>query len=138
MHGDAELYPVASATTIRVRNGKMLTMDGPFAETKEQRGGYYFTDVPNLDEAPTWAAKIPSAANGSIEVRPPAPHESYCTHMMLASAVRAKIVHAKKIAKAKTHMKITQRMRFLSELVLPMLLFIWCSTKVIPSPKMTH
>lgn len=138
MHVGAELYPVASTTTIRVRNGKMLTTDGPFAETKEQLGGYYLTDVPSLDEAPTWAAKIPSAANGSIEVRPPAPHESYCTHMMLASAVRAKIVHAKKIAKAKTHMKITQRMRFLSELVLPMLLLIWCSMRVIPSPKMTH
>ncbi len=80
----------------------MLATDGPFAETKEPLGGYYLTGTPSLDEAPTWATKIPSAANGSIEVRPPTPHESYCTHMVLASAVRGKIVHAKKIAKAKS------------------------------------
>jgi hypothetical protein len=70
MVGGGELQPVVSATTIRVRNGKALTTDGPFAETKEQLGGYYLIDVPNLDEALKWAAKIPSAANGSIEVRP--------------------------------------------------------------------
>lgn len=73
MVGGAELQPVASATTIRVRNGKALTTDGPFAETKEQLGGYYLIDVPSLDEALKWAAKIPSAVSGSIEVRPLAP-----------------------------------------------------------------
>jgi hypothetical protein len=73
MQGGAELLPVSSATTMRVRNGKALTTDGPFAETKEQLGGYYLIDVPNLDEALKWAAKIPSALDGSVEVRPLAP-----------------------------------------------------------------
>ncbi|MBK9605171.1 MAG: hypothetical protein IPO58_01590 [Betaproteobacteria bacterium] len=51
-------------------NGKVATTDGPFAETKEQLGGYYIIEVPDLDEAIKWASRIPSAANGSIEVRP--------------------------------------------------------------------
>lgn len=68
--GGSELEPVSTATTVRVRNGKVLTTDGPFAETKEQLGGYYLIDVPNLDDAIAWAAKIPSAVQGSIEVRP--------------------------------------------------------------------
>ena len=59
-----------TASTVRVRNGKTLTTDGPFAETKEQLGGYYLIDVPNLDEAIKWAAKIPSAAFGSVESGP--------------------------------------------------------------------
>lgn len=66
----ARLQPVSSATTVRVRNGQRLLSDGPFAETKEQMGGYYLINVPNLDEALAWAAKIPSAAYGSVEVRP--------------------------------------------------------------------
>jgi hypothetical protein len=70
MRGGSELAPVHTASTVRVRNGKTLTADGPFAETKEQLGGYYLIDVPNLDEAIKWAAKIPSAAWGSIEIRP--------------------------------------------------------------------
>jgi hypothetical protein len=53
-----------------VRNGKTVTTDGPFAETKEQLGGYYLIDVPNLDDAVHWAARCPSAMGGSIEVRP--------------------------------------------------------------------
>ncbi|MCB9892305.1 MAG: YciI family protein [Planctomycetes bacterium] len=64
------LKPIATATTVRVRDGKALTTDGPFAETKECLGGYYLIDVPNLDEAMKWAAKIPTAAYGSIEIRP--------------------------------------------------------------------
>lgn len=68
--GGSELAPISTATTVRVRNGKTLTTDGPFAETKEQLGGYYLIDVPNLDEAIKWAAKIPSALTGSIEIRP--------------------------------------------------------------------
>ena len=59
-----------TATTVRVRSGKTLTTDGPFAETKEQLGGYYLIDVKNLDEAIQWAAKIPSAKLGCVEVRP--------------------------------------------------------------------
>ncbi len=70
LRGGSELAPISTATTVRVRNGKALTTDGPFAETKEQLGGYYLIDVPNLDEAIKWAAKIPSAVTGSIEIRP--------------------------------------------------------------------
>ena len=73
------LRPVATATTVRVRDGKTLTTDGPFAETKEQFGGYYLIDVPSLDEALAWAAKIPSARIGSIEVRPIWEMEDYET-----------------------------------------------------------
>jgi len=66
----ARLRPVATATTVRVRNGKTLTTDGPFAETKEQLGGYYLIDVRDLDDAIRWASKIPSAKLGCVEVRP--------------------------------------------------------------------
>ena len=64
------LSSVADATTVRVRDGKMLTTDGPFAETHEQLGGYYVLDCKDLDEAISWAAKIPTAQYGSIEIRP--------------------------------------------------------------------
>jgi hypothetical protein len=67
--GDA-LQPVTAATTVRVKNGKTETMDGPFAETKEQLGGYYILDCANLDDAIKYAAMIPHAAMGSVEVRP--------------------------------------------------------------------
>jgi len=67
--GDA-LLPTATATTVRVRDGKTMTTDGPFAETKEQLGGFYILDCKDLDEAIAWAAKIPDARRGSIEVRP--------------------------------------------------------------------
>ncbi len=68
--GSDRLQPTTTATTVRVRNGQTLTTDGPFAETKEQFGGYYEIEVADLDEAIAWAAKIPSAKMGSIEVRP--------------------------------------------------------------------
>jgi hypothetical protein len=64
------LKPTATATTVRVRNGKRLTTDGPFAETKEQLGGFYLVDAADLDAAIAMAAKIPAARFGSIEVRP--------------------------------------------------------------------
>ena len=64
------LQPVDTATTVRVRNGKVTITDGPFAETKEQLAGFYLVDAPNLDEAIQIAAKIPPAREGSIEVRP--------------------------------------------------------------------
>ena len=64
------LSSVADATTVRVRDGKKLIIDGPFAETHEQLGGYFVLECKDLDEAITWAAKIPSAIYGSIEVRP--------------------------------------------------------------------
>jgi hypothetical protein len=68
--GGNRLAPIASATTVRVRDGKRVTTDGPFAETKEQLGGYYLIDANDLDEAIALAAKIPAARVGSIEVRP--------------------------------------------------------------------
>jgi hypothetical protein len=75
-----QLQSSGTATLVRVRDGETLTTDGPFAETKEQLGGYYLIDVESLDEAIEWAAKIPSAAKGAIEVRPvvqfPAPVEA--------------------------------------------------------------
>jgi hypothetical protein len=64
------LVPTSSATTVRVRDGQTLVTDGPFAETKEQLGGYYIVDCANLDEAIALAAKIPGAKVGSLEVRP--------------------------------------------------------------------
>ena len=64
------LHPVSAATTVRVRDGKTLTTDGPFAETKEQLGGFYLFNCKNLDEAIEYAARIPGAKNGSIEIRP--------------------------------------------------------------------
>jgi hypothetical protein len=64
------LQPTDSATTVQVRNGKTVTTDGPFAETKEQLGGYYIVDAKNLDEAISIAARIPGARHGSVEVRP--------------------------------------------------------------------
>jgi hypothetical protein len=70
MVGGEALDPTTAATTVRVKNGEVVTTDGPFAETKEQIGGYYVIDVDNLDDAIKWAAKIPHASKGSIEVRP--------------------------------------------------------------------
>lgn len=67
--GDA-LEPTDTATTVRVRDGETLLSDGPFAETKENLGGYYLVDVPDLDAALAWAAKIPNVGYGSVEVRP--------------------------------------------------------------------
>jgi hypothetical protein len=64
------LQSTATATTVRVRNGKTVTTDGPYAETKEQLGGYYLLKCKNLDEAIEFAALIPGAKHGSIEVRP--------------------------------------------------------------------
>jgi hypothetical protein len=68
--GGAPLEPASTATTVRVRNGKTTVTDGPFAETKEQLGGYYIVEAKDLDEAISIAARIPGAKYGSIEVRP--------------------------------------------------------------------
>jgi hypothetical protein len=70
LKGGSELKPVSTATTVRVRGGKVLTTDGPFAETKEQLGGYYLLEVPDLDAAVRWAGKCPGAKHGTCEVRP--------------------------------------------------------------------
>ncbi len=68
--GGNALQPTSSATTVRVRDGKRMTTDGPFAETKEQLGGFYLVEAADLNEALNIAAKIPGARFGSIEVRP--------------------------------------------------------------------
>ncbi|HET9119317.1 MAG TPA: YciI family protein [Solirubrobacterales bacterium] len=64
------LYPTQTATTVQVREGERSVTDGPFAETKEQLGGFYVLDCKDLDEAIEWAAKIPGAQVGSVEIRP--------------------------------------------------------------------
>ncbi len=68
--GGNELDSVATATTVRVRNDETLVTDGPFVESKEVLGGYYVFECESIDEACTWAAKIPAAKHGAIEVRP--------------------------------------------------------------------
>ena len=64
------LQPSTAASTVRVADGKTKVLDGPYAETKEQLGGYYLIDVPDLDAALSWAARCPGASHGTIEVRP--------------------------------------------------------------------
>ena len=64
------LQPVATATTVRIREGKRLVTDGPFAETREQLGGFYLVDAANLDQAISIASKIPGARRGTVEIRP--------------------------------------------------------------------
>lgn len=68
------LQPVSTATTVRVKNGKTLTTDGPFAETREQLGGFYVVEAKDLDEAVALAAAIPASRTGSVEVRPIMPY----------------------------------------------------------------
>ncbi len=68
--GGNPLEPATTATTVRVRNGKTTVTDGPFAETKEQLGGYYLVEAKDIDEAISIAARIPGSKHGSIEVRP--------------------------------------------------------------------
>jgi hypothetical protein len=70
MKGGDALQPTQTATTVRVRDGKTLTTDGPFAETKEALGGYYIFEAKDLDEAIEWAARLPGSWWGSVEVRP--------------------------------------------------------------------
>ena len=68
--GGERLRPTSDATTVRVQAGKNQVLDGPYADTKEQLGGYYLIDVPDLDAALSWAARCPGASQGVIEVRP--------------------------------------------------------------------
>jgi hypothetical protein len=70
LSGGAALQPTGTATTVRVRGGKTMITDGPFAETKEQLAGFYILDCKDLDEAVELAGKIPDVASGSIEIRP--------------------------------------------------------------------
>lgn len=75
LRGGNELDRISKAKTVRVREGKRSVLDGPFAETKEQLGGYYLVEAKDVEEALALAARIPSARWGSIEVRPIIPHE---------------------------------------------------------------
>ena len=68
--GGEALQPISTATCVRVKNGKTVSTDGPFAETREQLGGYYLVEAKDLDEAIAMAARIPGAHTGSVEVRP--------------------------------------------------------------------
>ncbi len=68
--GSAPLHSVTTATSVQVRNGKKLVTDGPFAETREQLGGYYLIDAKNLDEAIAIAERVPAARKGTVEIRP--------------------------------------------------------------------
>ena len=70
MAGGAGLQPPQQATTIRHQDGTQRVQDGPYAEAKEQLGGYYVIDVPDLDQALAWAARCPAASTGAVEVRP--------------------------------------------------------------------
>jgi hypothetical protein len=70
IRGGAALYPTATSTSVRLQGGEVVTSDGPFAETKEVLTGFYLLEVADLDEAVRWAAKIPSARTGTVEVRP--------------------------------------------------------------------
>ncbi|MES2716570.1 MAG: YciI family protein [Pseudomonadota bacterium] len=68
--GGERLRPTADATSVRIRNGKTELLNGPYADTREQLGGYFMVEVPDLDAALLWAARCPSASHGTIEVRP--------------------------------------------------------------------
>jgi len=68
--GSNRLRPASTATTVRIANGKSQVLDGPYADTKEQLGGYYLIDVPDLDAALAWASRCPGASHGIVEVRP--------------------------------------------------------------------
>lgn len=68
--GSNRLQPTSTATTVRITNGKSQVLDGPYVDTKEQLGGYFLIDVPDLDSAISWAARCPAAGHGVVEVRP--------------------------------------------------------------------
>ena len=68
--GSNRLQPISTATTVRLVDGNSQVLDGPFVDSKEQLGGYYLIDVPDLDAALSWAARCPGASHGTIEVRP--------------------------------------------------------------------
>jgi hypothetical protein len=70
LKGSNRLQPVSTATTVRLANGKPQVLDGPYVDSKEQIGGYYLIDVPDLDAAISWAARCPGASHGVLEVRP--------------------------------------------------------------------
>ena len=87
--GGEGLQPSSTATTVRVRDNETLTTDGPFAETREQLGGYYLLDCKDLDDAIGWASRIPDARHGAVEVRPVMDYEAMRSGDTGAAASRA-------------------------------------------------
>ena len=87
--GGEGLQSTSTATTVRVRDGEPLLTDGPFAETREQLAGFYLIDCGDLDEAVRWAAKIPGAARGSVEVRPVIDYEGRRTRALAGDGAAA-------------------------------------------------
>jgi hypothetical protein len=77
LRGKNRLRPTTAATTVRVKSGKTEVLNGPYAETREQLGGYYLIDVKDLDTALSWAAKCPGASHGIVEVRPVWPRSEF-------------------------------------------------------------
>ncbi len=75
MAGGERLRPTTTATTVRVSGGRTEVLDGPYADTKEQLGGYYLIEAPDLDQAIAWAARCPAASHGTVELRPVWPME---------------------------------------------------------------
>lgn len=75
--GGERLKPTSTATTVRIADGKTNVLDGPYADTKEQLGGYYMINVPDMDAAISWAARCPGASAGTMEVRPIWPMDNY-------------------------------------------------------------
>jgi len=73
--GSNRLQPISTATTVRIADGKPQILDGPYADTKEQLGGYFMIEAPSLDAALSWAARCPAASHGAVEVRPIWPSE---------------------------------------------------------------
>jgi hypothetical protein len=86
MKGGEGLDPTNTATTVRVRDGERMLTDGPFAETREALGGFYLVEVEDLDAAIEWAAKIPGASTGSVEVRPVMDYEAFAARVAAAQA----------------------------------------------------
>jgi len=77
LRGSNRLRPTHAATTVRVKSGKTEVLNGPYAETREQLGGYYLVDVPDLDAALSWASRCPGASHGVVEVRPVWPRSEF-------------------------------------------------------------
>lgn len=88
--GTNRLQPTTTATTIRIVEGKTHVLDGPYADSKEQLGGYYLIDVPDLDTALSWAARCPTASHGQVELRPVWPMSNYAVGEPLANPSAAR------------------------------------------------
>jgi hypothetical protein len=86
LRGGDGLQPSPTATTVRMRDGELLLTDGPFAETREALGGFYLVEVEDLDAAIEWAAKIPGASTGCVEVRPLMDYEAFAARVAAANA----------------------------------------------------